>query len=266
MAEYWDKFGIGKDFFLCYTLSKVWGKENRFVSHYLISEASRLVDEESHVLRYWEEELALKIPRNDLGHRYYTEVQLDIFRTIKELKQQGYQLKEIKQCLEEMEGKNRAVHAVSHDDEDKEGNRDIHNGKSEGGSEIVVGDQSVKLPKVLPPEEQSNSRAVKVIEAMDEPHMIQQTRLREFKQLMTGIFVEAMESQLDRISNEITEEVSNRVIKEMNYLDRERDEREEERFRQLDTVIRSRQLKGKYRAEAAATVARGKGKQKRWRQ
>lgn len=83
---------------------------------------------------------------------------------------------------------------------------------------------------------------------------------------MTEIFTDAMENELDRISSEITEEVSSRVIKEMNYLDRERDEREEERFRQLDTVIRSRQLKGKYRAEAAATVVHGKGKQKRWRQ
>jgi len=199
------------------------------VSHYLISEASRLVDEESHVLRYWEEELALKIPRNDLGHRYYTEVQLDIFRTIKELKRQGYQLKEIKQCLEEME------------------------------------ERQAELPLILPPEEQ-NDGAVNVVEANDDPGMIQQARIREFKQLMADVFVDAMGSELDRISNEITEEVSNRVIKEMNYLDREREEREEERFRQLDTVIRSRQLKGKYRSEAAATVIRGKGKQRRWRQ
>ena len=33
-------------------------------THYLISDASRKVDVESHVLRYWEEELAL-------GHRLY---------------------------------------------------------------------------------------------------------------------------------------------------------------------------------------------------
>ena len=37
--------------------------------HYLISDASRKVDVEVHVLRYWEEELELAIPRNEMGHR-----------------------------------------------------------------------------------------------------------------------------------------------------------------------------------------------------
>ena len=41
--------------------------------HYLISDASRKVDVEAHVLRYWEEELELAIPRNEMGHRYYTD-------------------------------------------------------------------------------------------------------------------------------------------------------------------------------------------------
>ena len=34
-------------------------------THYLISDASRKVDVESHVLRYWEEELEMNIPRNE---------------------------------------------------------------------------------------------------------------------------------------------------------------------------------------------------------
>lgn len=36
-------------------------------THYLISDASRKVDVESHVLRYWEEELEMNIPRNEMG-------------------------------------------------------------------------------------------------------------------------------------------------------------------------------------------------------
>ena len=39
----------------------------------LISDAAKEVRVESHVLRYWEEELHLPIKRNELGHRYYTE-------------------------------------------------------------------------------------------------------------------------------------------------------------------------------------------------
>ena len=39
---------------------------------YMISDASSMVNVESHVLRYWEDELELNIPRNEMGHRYYT--------------------------------------------------------------------------------------------------------------------------------------------------------------------------------------------------
>lgn len=56
---------------------------------YLISEASRKTGTEAHVLRYWEEELALKIPRNELGHRYYTESHIELFQEIQELKNKG---------------------------------------------------------------------------------------------------------------------------------------------------------------------------------
>ena len=69
--------------------------------HYLISDASKQVDVEAHVLRYWEEELELPIPRNELGHRYYTEFHIRLFRQVKALKEKGYQLKAIKSALEQ---------------------------------------------------------------------------------------------------------------------------------------------------------------------
>ena len=44
---------------------------------YIISDASKMLKVESHVLRYWEEELEIKIPRNEMGHRYYTEENIE---------------------------------------------------------------------------------------------------------------------------------------------------------------------------------------------
>ena len=38
---------------------------------YMISDAARKVDVEPHVLRYWEDEIGIEIPRNEMGHRYY---------------------------------------------------------------------------------------------------------------------------------------------------------------------------------------------------
>ena len=67
--------------------------------HYMISETSKRVGVESHVLRYWEEELELPIGRTEMGHRHYTEEDIQLFCCIKELKEQGMLLKEIKLIL-----------------------------------------------------------------------------------------------------------------------------------------------------------------------
>lgn len=68
---------------------------------YMISDAARLVEVESHVLRYWEEELELPIARNEMGHRYYTEDDIQLLKHIKTLKERGYQLKAIKMDISE---------------------------------------------------------------------------------------------------------------------------------------------------------------------
>ena len=73
-------------------------------ARYLISDAAKKVDVESHVLRYWEEELELNIPRNEMGHRYYTDYHIRLFRRVKELKEKGYQLKAIKGVLDRLNG------------------------------------------------------------------------------------------------------------------------------------------------------------------
>ena len=44
---------------------------------YMISEASKNVGVESHTLRYWEEELELTIERNEMGHRYYKDTDIN---------------------------------------------------------------------------------------------------------------------------------------------------------------------------------------------
>ena len=66
---------------------------------YMISDAANMMQVESHVLRYWEEELELDVPRNEMGHRYYTEENMQQFRQIKKWKEEGYQLKAIKMML-----------------------------------------------------------------------------------------------------------------------------------------------------------------------
>lgn len=67
---------------------------------YKISEMTKLIKVEAHVLRYWEEELQLPIKRNDLGHRYYTQDDVERFCAIKKWKESGIQLKGIRSMLD----------------------------------------------------------------------------------------------------------------------------------------------------------------------
>ncbi len=67
--------------------------------HYMISEAAKRVGVETHVLRYWEEELELAIGRTEMGHRYYTNEDIRLFTCIKELKEQGMLLRNLKNLI-----------------------------------------------------------------------------------------------------------------------------------------------------------------------
>ena len=170
---------------------------------YMISDAATMVNVESHVLRYWEEELELSIPRNEMGHRYYTKENIDDFMKIKELKEKGYQLKAIRMI--------------------------IHN----GNSEYLMPEQVYEKPQVV-------YRGPLVMPAQaDEKNVLDNTdRMAQFTELMTEIVGKAIEANNELLSKKISEEVGEQVIKEMNYLMREREVAEEERFRKLDEAIR----------------------------
>lgn len=83
----------------------------------MISDAAKEVNVESHVLRYWEEELHLPIKRNELGHRYYTEEDVECFKQIKSMKEKGLQLKAIKMILKD--GKLNMLDSVEKESPDK---------------------------------------------------------------------------------------------------------------------------------------------------
>ena len=68
---------------------------------YTIGDAAKRIRVETHVLRYWEEELGLTIGRNELGHRYYTEEDISLMEHIRQWKEQGLQLKAIRLMLSE---------------------------------------------------------------------------------------------------------------------------------------------------------------------
>ena len=69
-------------------------------TRYTVRQTVEMTGVKSYVLRYWEEEMKLPIKRNELGHRYYTRWDIQVFLSIKELKKKGYSLKEIGKLAE----------------------------------------------------------------------------------------------------------------------------------------------------------------------
>jgi len=53
--------------------------------HYLVTEICRRLDIAPHILRYWEQEFAIKPIRNSAGRRIYSESQLERLQLIKHL-------------------------------------------------------------------------------------------------------------------------------------------------------------------------------------
>lgn len=237
---------------------------------YLISDAAKKVDVESHVLRYWEDELEMQIPRNEMGHRYYTDYQIRLFRQIKELKERGYQLKAIKSALNKMSGEEEDI-TITEDymEEDmkaawkesqmREGHTRERQTKERGKEEENVNKAET---------EETSIEAAVTMQPMQAADMTSE-KMIQLQSIMNHIIGQAMETNMERISKEITKEVSenisenvsesisenvtDRVMKEVEYLMRVNDEKEEERFKQLDETIRAYQKNGKGRAEAAAT-------------
>lgn len=68
-------------------------------TRYTVRQAAEMTGIKAYVMRYWEDELDLRIQRNELGHRYYTEYDIQLFLNIRELKKRGLQLRAIRELI-----------------------------------------------------------------------------------------------------------------------------------------------------------------------
>ncbi len=256
---------------------------------YLISDAAKKVDVESHVLRYWEEELELNIPRNEMGHRYYTDYHIRLFRRVKELKEKGYQLKAIKGVLDRLNCVSGEITITEEDMEremrktwlaerwpapDMEGEQMkrekrivVDGGLNRNVEEAAMQTQSAEQAAGAGVGKDAGNEDLRPVgnETQGEMWLTSQEKLQQLQMLFDHMVGQAMDEKLERLQNELADKlgdvvsntvgdrVTDRVMREVEYLMRVSDEKEEERYRQLDAVIRATQKSGKSHAEAAAT-------------
>lgn len=196
-----------------------------------ISDASKKVAVEPRVLRYWEDELNLTIPRNAMGHRYYREEELKKISGIKRLKEQGFLLKAIKLILPNLD----KVEQLSLEARSKlcvELNEKLQEQEHTG----IVVHTKVNLAEKASQKSPKRTENVENIQKME-----------QFQALMKKIIAEAMEQNADKISQKVSAEVKSGMIKELDYQFRMQEEQQEAHFRKIDAVLRSRQKKAKKR-------------------
>lgn len=198
---------------------------------YTIKEAAKELGVEAHALRYWEEELGLTIDRNAQGRRVYTEENMQLFRDIMGWKEQGLQLKSIKEMLH---GK------VT--DKELSGSRD----ELAGHRIIVYRPKEINglaAPKQLMSEEAMSGQAMT---EYDVSSMEKAEKARRLQELLKQFISESIRES----NEELLQAMKEGLLKELDYQFRLQEEREEERekvriekedehFKRLDENLRS---------------------------
>ena len=207
------------------------------------------------MLRYWEDELRLTIPRNEMGHRYYTKENIRQFWLIKNLKRQGYPMDAIRAILHG-EGARYFYHTSAATQADRRkgrqtpqetaGNRihpkrDMEAARENPGIEHILsaipstGDSDHVLRDVQVTDhrdvtEAYNSAVQKVAgESVTEAYNSagKDMRMRQFRELVSQIVADSIAQNKVALSKAISGEVRELVIKEIDYQLRTRQERQE---------------------------------------
>ncbi len=182
-------------------------------TRFQIKEAAKLVEVESHVLRYWEEELELTIRRNEQGHRYYTKEDISTFQFVKDMKKQGYQLRAIKKIIAEK---------ISAGDEDL----------TEPSNEKEISEK--QEINIIDNEIDENGHAHFSVIARSG----KEDKAMKLQRLLQQIISDAVKEHDEKLCEGIKES----VVKELDYQFRIQ---EEEHFKRLDELLRDKQKKKK---------------------
>lgn len=205
-------------------------KGKNMEEYLLISDAAKKVNVESHVLRYWEEELKLPIKRNELGHRYYTPMDIERFLRIKSMKERGLQLKAIKMIL-------------------KDGKLDVLSTSEE--SNIVPISENVEVIK------EPVGMAIDIVRKEDIEPITEESREEKAKRLQ-WLLQQLIRETLQENNKDLCKEIRDGIVKEMDYQfrcqeerecerDKVREQRNEDYYKRMDELLRKKS--GKIRKE-----------------
>ncbi len=203
---------------------------------YTIKEAAKMLSVETHVLRYWEEELGIEIKRNSMGHRFYDERDLKLFKDVQELKKRGLTLKDIKSGIDNK----KKIEAMR------------KNTQENIKTDCVISQEEccAKAENACESDNQENTYS--------DDGKIVDFKVAQMQLAMNKIVANALRENKDIITTSIKAEITSDVMRQFDAVMREKEEKEEARFKKLDECLRQIQ---NVNAEVAAT----KMKKKFWK-
>lgn len=240
---------------------------------YSISDASRQVEVENHVLRYWEEELGLNIHRNSKGHRFYTDRDIKILRDIKDLKEQGFLLKSIKLIIHDIDNvrkmnpneqyklREELNQKIQDEEEDASNkNKNINNvvvsmnqatamnrgvalSQNTGLNRMETSGLSEQMSQVSNGE-LNNGRNSKM-------NITSEEKIKKFEMLLRKMISNVVEEGQKDSEQRISENVSTKVMKELNYIMMQKDETALKQTKLLEEILEK--IQGQSLEEVAAT-------------
>ncbi|WP_054742893.1 helix-turn-helix domain-containing protein [Cellulosilyticum ruminicola] len=167
-----------------------------------VKDVAEKLETEAYVLRFYEKELNLNIKRNSKGHRVYTLEDVEMFRKILEMREQGLQLK--------------AIEGIMHD----------------SNKEIKESYEQLSSTQFAPTTAQTNS--VTTID-IDDPN---NEKVKAFMGMITQAVIEGNKAAVESIRSEMRIEINREVDKKMNMYEERQDAKNEEYYRKLDETMR----------------------------
>lgn len=216
---------------------------------YTISETARMMGVEQSVLRSTEKQLGLEIPRSEGNRRYYGEAEVALLKDVQKLREEGFTLRMIKLLMprlpevmglkaEERRVIRLRMKKILADLQEDEEDEMVPVHKREKEEVKQLGRQAQRLRELTGIEEREDNLPAKLSkEVPSELFGESEQGYAFFGSVMTELLAQNNKALLDEMDMRIAQ----RIMKEMNYLFRERENIEEERYRKLDRTIREYQ-------------------------
>ncbi len=184
-----------------------------------VKDVADMLDTEAYVLRFYEKELNLDIKRNAKGHRIYTMEDVELFKQVQEMREQGLQLK--------------AIENIVHD-------------STEEVKETYEQLTSVQLTPI----NRSKNRESNNLQLADATS----EQVKQFSMMMKDMFKEALveykEITQNEVHKEIEKKVEDAVDERIEALEAKQKVKDEEYYKKLDETMREVQKIRKEMAEA----------------